>query len=134
MRRVFTAEAGGEIRTAEQSRATAKRLYERLVQHVSPVVGEAGFDALFARSLKKIRPSFSFLRELEAGGPAYDVSIHFFESLGKQKLDVVNQVAVDISVAFADLLSTFIGEGLTWKLLRDAWPEVLPGESPSGER
>ncbi len=49
-------EAGGEISTSAQSVATAKRLHEKLARHVAPVVGEAGFEAIFVRSVKITNP------------------------------------------------------------------------------
>lgn len=133
VRGLAAVEAGGRLRTSEQAVALAKQLHEKLVLHLAPVVGDAGMDALFARSVRKTKPDFPSLSELETGGPPQKVLAQLYEHLQKQKVAELEKIIVALMVAFIRLLSTFIGEGLTWKLVRQAWPECLPNEFPSGE-
>ncbi len=102
------------------------------MQVVSPVIGEAGFDALFARSLKKTKSAFPSLSGLETVGPPRRVLSHLCENLKKQEVALLEGMVVALMSTFIDLLSTFIGERLTWRLLRNAWPDALPKEPPLG--
>jgi hypothetical protein len=54
--------------------------------------------------------------------------------LKDEDADANAAILTALIVSFVKLLSTFIGEGLAWRLLRNAWPEVLPDEPPSGEK
>ncbi len=97
---------------------------------VAPVVGDAGFDALFARSLKKAKATLPALRDLNTTGPAPALLRQFFVHLETQEVQAIEDTVIGATVGFIKLLSTFIGEGLTWKLLLNAWPDVLPSEPP----
>ncbi len=123
-------EAGGKTLTSAQSVATATRLHEKLARHVAPVVGEAGFEALFSRSVKVTKSTFVCLRELRTKGSAQEVLRQFFEHLEKQEPAVVVAITEAVMASLVTTLCTFIGEGLTWQLLRSAWPD-LPNQPPS---
>jgi hypothetical protein len=132
IQRLLELEAGGETPTSAQSVATATRLYEKLARHVAPVVGEAGFEALFSRSVKITKSTFVYLRELRTTGSAHEVLRQFFEHLEKQEPALVAAVTEALMATLVTTLCTFIGEGLTWQLLRNAWPD-LPNQ-PSSEK
>ena len=132
MRRLLEVEAGGEIRTTAQGVATATRVHEKLMRHLSPAVGEAGLDALFSRSIKMTKPAFPSLQELETTGPAQRVLSQFFEHLEKQEAAVLAEITESLMVTLVRMLSAFIGERLTWQLLRNAWQD-LPSKPPSGD-
>ena len=129
IQRLRELEAGGETSTSAQSVATAERLHEKLARHVAPVVGEAGFEALFLRSVKITKSTFVCLQELRTTGPAQEVVRHFFEDLEKQEPAVVTSITETLMATLVTTLCIFIGEGLTWQLLRNAWPG-LPSQPP----
>ncbi len=132
LRQLLLLEAGGTISTSDDGVAIAKKLHQRLVQVVSPVIGDAGFDALFARSLKKTKPVFPSLQNWETDGPAHDALNRFCESLKMQEVAMIEPILLAMMVTFSGLLTTFIGKGLALRLLRDAWPDALPSAPPSG--
>lgn len=130
IRRLIDVEAGGEIRTPTQGAAIVTRLHEKLALHLAPVVGEAGLDALFSRCIKITKRTFPSLRELETTGSAQSVLSQFFQHLEKQEPATVGAITGSLMVNLVGMLSAFIGEGLTWQLLRNAWPD-LPSDPPS---
>jgi hypothetical protein len=130
VRRLLEVESRSAVGTSAERAALAKRLYEKLARHVSRAVGEAGLDALFTRSIKLTKPAFSCLRNLETTGPAQRVLSQFFEHLEKQEPAMIPTIIEALMLNFVSMLATFIGQGLTWQLLRNAWPE-LPREAPS---
>jgi hypothetical protein len=130
VRRLLEVEAGGEGHAAGQEVATATRFHDKLARHLSPVVGEAGFDALFSRSIKMTKSTFPSLCELETTGSPQSVLSRFFEHLEKEDPASVQAFTESLVMTLLGMLSAFIGEGLTWQLLRNAWP-TLPNEPPS---
>jgi len=129
IQRLRELEAGGETSTSALSVATAKRLHEKLARYVAPVVGEAGFEALFVRSVKITKSTFVCLQELRTTGPAQEALHQFFEHLEKQDPAAVASITEALMATLVTMLCTFIGEGLTWQLLRNAWPD-LPSQPP----
>jgi hypothetical protein len=124
IQRLRELEAGGETSTSAQSVATAERLHEKLARHLAPVVGEEGFEALFVRSVKITKSTFVCLQELRTTGPAQEVLRQFFEHLEKQEPAAVASITETLMATLVTTLCTFIGEGLTWQLLRNAWPDL----------
>jgi hypothetical protein len=47
--------------------------------------------------------------------------------LEHQELPVATDAAVAVLTTFGELLTSFIGESLTTRLLREAWPDDFPG-------
>jgi len=131
--RLLAFEVGGELRNVEDGTAAAARIYQKLNQRLSPIIGESGFEALFARTVKLTKPAVDGLEGIDTKGPADAVLNQLCPYLKKQAPAAITGIVMALIVTFVGLLSTFIGEGLTWKLLRNAWPEVLPNEPPSGE-
>lgn len=133
LRRSLTAEAGGETRTAAQMLVVARRRHESLIQHLAPIIGEAALDALVSQTLRKAKTDFPGLRDIERLGPGPEAMSEACEHFKKHKITELEEIIVALMVFFVNLLSTFIGKGLTWKLMRRAWPEGLPSEFPAVE-
>ncbi|MGQ0503868.1 MAG: hypothetical protein ACT4TC_00960 [Myxococcaceae bacterium] len=130
-RSALFAKAEGAPPTSAQIAAATAQLHQELTLSLSPIVGDAGFDALFARSLKKTKPAFAFLSEVQTSGPSLKVLSPLLETLKQQpEAAVAEEVVVTLLANFISLLSKFIGGGLAWRLLRNAWPDALPDESP----
>ncbi len=127
-------ETGERISTSEQGVELVKRLRQSLLKVIAPIVGEAAFEALFSRSLKKTKVAFLAPAKIESGGPAASEMTKFCESLKTQSATQIEEIVVSLLSSFTGLLSTFIGEALTWKLMRNTWPDVLPSEKPVGEK
>lgn len=131
--RLLAFETGGEHKGVDAG-ALASRIHAKLRLHLAPVIGDMGFDALFARAVKLAKPDMPALRDVDTSSDANTAVEQLCATL-RQAVPGEGQGAVSAVVStFVNLLSTFIGEGLTWKLLRNAWPEALPTEPPSGEK
>lgn len=95
--------------------------WERLIEQLSPLIGEVGLCALFARARHLTspqafpQPSSSDMRS----------SAILLEQLERQLADMDPAARADFNMALLDtfikLLSGLIGEALTTRLLNTAW-------------
>ena len=109
-------------------------MHGKLLEVIAPIMGSLAFDALFARTLKKTARSFPALQKTENSGPASSELTKFCERLKAQDSISIEPLIESMLGSFVALLTTFIGEALTWKLIRSAWPDVLPSETPVGKK
>lgn len=110
--------------------AATHRAYGDLSDVLDSLIGQAGTDALFGRAfLLTLRPYPSPLRlEKEADtAPIEQVTLW----LQRQDPVVASNAAVATFVKFAELLAALIGQPLTTRYLRRAWPE-FPEARPEG--
>ena len=106
----------GEGLGAEHGAATLARIHERLHRRLSILVGEVGFQALFARAVELTR---------RISGPADIGTPTSADGLLKQLGDHMrtqtdeHNAAVNTALVrnFVSLMATLIGENLTLKLL-----------------
>lgn len=105
----------------EQALAEGMLAWEQLAAHLSSLIGEAGFCALYARALAVAGAPEALVRS--------SASLRSIDSLvaqlreGLAVLDPAQACAVNAAVldTFTKLLSGLIGEGLTARLLNTAW-------------
>jgi len=107
----------------------AMNVWEKLATEIISVVGEEGFNSLYARSLFLTQSSFPWL----AARSVSPQSDHRFAEL---KIHLAEQTPVQARVAnilllitFTDILTALIGEALTTSILRSAWgsEELMAG-------
>ena len=111
------------------STAAARRAYDDLTRVSAPLIGQAGVDALTDRALRLAQQEYAWLaqtREPEHADRPFDAVI---VSLERQDRAVASEAAATVFAAFAGLLVTFIGEPLTERLLRQAWPDAWADSS-----
>ena len=100
---------------AEDSGTTAAgRVYDKLVAHLAPLLGEAGVQLMLVRSAR--------LAEI----PSVESSVSLRERLHAQDGAVATESTLALFGTFLTLLTTFVGERLTSQLLRTAWPTFEP--------
>jgi hypothetical protein len=96
-------------------------LWEQMATQIISIVGEGGFNSLYARSLFLTRAAFPWLA---TGSPSPQAEHRFAEL--KQCLDgqtpaqarAANRLLL---ITFTDILAALIGELLTTRILRAAW-------------
>lgn len=111
-RRLLTHEAGGS--SAEHTETTAAgRVYDKLVAHMAPLLGDAGVHLLLLRSAK--------LAEVAS----VESSVNLRERLHAQDGAIAPESVAAVFGTFFGLLTTFVGERLTIQLLRTAWPTFV---------
>lgn len=97
---------------AEDPSDEAARVLERLRVALARFAGSDGFTSLLRRALALASADDPVLRQVSVGTNG---SLEGLEH-------VAGDAVVAIIAQFLDLLVTFIGESLTLRLVRDAWP------------
>jgi len=115
---------------AEASATAAGRVYDKLIAQLGPVLGPAGVRALFERSAK--------LGRVESAGLADIAILESSTTLATfcRTLDpaVAANAMETLFGTFLSLVTTFIGERLTFQALRRAWPTIEATAAAEGKR
>lgn len=119
-RGVLALEAGGT--TTEALAAGAVSACEKISRRLAPLIGVEGVQSVFARALALTAARWPWLAAVLARSP--DGSPTGLRAvLSTQRPDAVLDASIDLLATFVGLLETFIGAGLTARLLHDVWPE-----------
>ena len=123
------AQRAGSAAGAAALAAAAQRAYDDLAQVSAPLIGQVGVDALTGRTLYLAQRQYSWLvhtREPEQWkGPFAQIVF----CLERQDPAVATEAAGAVLTILTGLLVTFIGEPLTARLLRKAWPDAFSDAS-----
>ena len=118
----------GNGRDAPAIAVAARRLCERFAQQLIPIIGQAGVAAICSRSLHLVQRQFPSIASIttQGDGPFAGVQMTL------QELDpsMAADTAVALLTTASQLLDSFIGEGLTTRLLRGAWPTDFNDDAP----
>ncbi len=108
---------------AEAIATAAGAVYGDLAQVLEPVIGHVGVAAMTDRALHLSTGAYAWLpsRETGAADPRFTQVI---EALKRQEPVLATEAAATVLAAILGLLATFIGEPLTARLVRQAWPDV----------
>ena len=100
----------------------AINLWEQMAAQIISVVGENGFNSLYARSVFLAQPKFPWLAA--ASSLSTQTDRRFAElkrSFEGQTPAQVNEANTLLLNTFTDILASIIGEQLTISILRSAW-------------
>ena len=128
LRRVLTRDAGKSA-DAQAVAAAAFRAYERLAQKLAPLIGAAGINAVCARSVHLTQREFSWLAPARSAELRDAPFTHVRVSLERQDPAVATDGAIAVLATVGELLASFIGDSLTTRLLREAWPDGFSNET-----
>ena len=109
--------------------APARALSEHFARLLTPLIGDAGVAAILARCLYLAQRHASDLAPVRASNRhegAFAPQQRFLEQLEPA---AALEAAVALLTAVSELLVSFIGEGLTTQLLREAWPDDFADDS-----
>ena len=124
----YEAAAGGN---SEPSESTVFRVCEKLRLPLCSLAGVAGFRSLISRALALARAEVSSLNSVEIGA---DGSIKGLDELGPQNDQDLSKAGGAILVAhLLGLLLTFVGEGITLRLIQNVWPESASDDRDPGK-
>jgi hypothetical protein len=124
---VFVPQAAGALLARERS---AEKAWTKLAEHLSPLVGDAGVQALLERSLTLSRAKFPWLA-LPADAPASEPPwVQLRACLDQQHPELAKAASLALLTTFLELLGRFIGEALALRLLCEVWPELVPETPP----
>jgi len=131
--RVITRRAGSS--TGAGGVAAAARLtHEDLTAVLAPLISSAGVAALWSRAFDLAQREYP---ADERRGNASTTDEPFGEVtlwLERQVPSAVTDAAAAIFAAFAQLLTTLIGEPLTTRYLEKAWPDGFSDAPPKGKK
>jgi hypothetical protein len=112
--------------------AGARRAYDDLAHVSTPLIGQAGIDALTARAVHLAQQEYSWLVDRREPERTDEPFAQVIASLGRQDPAIATDGAAALFATFAGLLVTFIGEPLTTGLLRQAWPKAFSDTHTEG--
>lgn len=131
--RVITRRTGSS-NGASAVAAAARLTHDDLTSVLAPLISSAGVEALWGRAFHLAQ------REYPAGEPEGDNSTtdeSFAQAslwLQRQAPSVAMDAAAAMFAAFAELLTTLIGEPLTTRYLEKAWPDGFSDAQPKGKK
>jgi hypothetical protein len=112
---------------AENVLDAAVVLWEAVAIQIISIVGEGGFNSLYARSVFLVQPAFPWL---VGDLPSDDRFSALRRCAATQTLEQVSAANSLLLITFTDILATLIGELLTTRILRSAWgiPDLVQTE------
>jgi hypothetical protein len=128
----IVADEEARLASAEEAVSAVRTIHEKLARVVSAVVGDAGFSAMFARTLRKTKPAHPCLASLTS--VQADSLEGLWRCLAGQPPGTVRTVAVALLDGFLTLLSTFIGAELTLRLFLSTWPDAVASALATAEK
>ncbi|MQA29583.1 MAG: hypothetical protein GEU82_07070 [Luteitalea sp.] len=109
--------------------ASALALHDELGACLVPIIGLAGVNAISRRCVLLAQRQFPWLGPASALGPHEVTLPEVIKALEQQPAAVATEAAVALLDGFGLLLTTFIGAGLTTRLLCQAWPDLVPDDT-----
>lgn len=108
--------------------------WERIAFHLTPLIGDGGFQSLYLRALHLALPECPRMTLLKRNSPTDDL----FQQL-RDDLALLDAVSTELCSnvlmnKFIELVSSMIGDSLTGQILRSAWGEPsIPGSTEDGK-
>ncbi len=116
-------------RSADKVADAAITLWAQMAVQIISIVGEGGFNSLYARSIHLTQPTCPWL-------PASSLSPQSDHRFAKLRLSLESQTPAQATEAnrlllltFTDILASLIGEQLTTRILRSAWDIDAPDQA-----
>jgi hypothetical protein len=117
------AQHAGSAAGAEALAAAAHRAYDDLARVSAPLIGQIGVNALTGRALHLAQREYSWLVQTREPAQGEGPFAQVIFCLERQEPAVATEAAGAVFAILTGLLVTFIGEPLTARLLRKAWPD-----------
>ena len=133
IQRVLTREAGTGA-DAKALAAATLRVYDTLAGQLALLIGDGGVRALSARSLHLVQRDFPWLAEARETDPSRGPFAQLGSSLERQEPAVATEAAAAALATLGGLLEALIGEALTMRVVRAAWPRAFPDETQQEAR
>jgi hypothetical protein len=103
-------------------------LWEQIASQIILIIGEGGFNSLYARSLFLSRPMFPWLPPGSAQTPSDNRFVELKQSFERQPPLQANKANCVLLITFTDILASLIGEQLTLRILYSAWGDDQLGK------
>jgi hypothetical protein len=123
------AQHAGSAADAEALAAAARRAYDDLARVSAPLIGQVVVEALTGRALHLAQREYPWLAQTREPEQAERPFTEVIACLERQDPAVAIEAAGAVFATLTGLLVTFIGEPLTARLLRQAWPDAFSDAS-----
>ena len=111
-----------ENKSSDTKTPAAWLVSEKLRPHLATLMGNTGFRALLSRALALAHPEAAWLRAVQVRA---DGSLEGLDEIDAQvDPDEIFEGCVVLLAELLGLLVAFIGENLTFQLVRDVWPKL----------
>jgi hypothetical protein len=120
--RVLKHQAGPDADAAALA-AASRRAYDELAGVLAPLIGQLGIDALAGRAVHLAQVEYPWLAETRESEPAEGPFTQVSVFLEQQDPALAAEAAGAVLAILMGLLATLIGESLTTRLIRTAWPD-----------
>ena len=117
---LLTLEAASQSASDTQEHA-AVRVCEKLRISLTRFVGAVGFASLMRRSLALARTEVPSLQNIKVNP---DGALEGLEVIVNEASHEGSEAAIAIARHLLTLLATFVGEPMTLRLVREAWPSL----------
>ncbi len=99
--------------------------WRTLAAHLSPLIGDGGFGALYGRTGRVLAARFNWLTMGSTAQTPEALFQILRQDLGRAEPQLAYEANAALLVTFTSLLSDLIGEALTTRLLDAAWNGAL---------
>ncbi len=96
-------------------------LWERLASELTSIIGDGGFQSLYARSMHLVRAQFPWIVVSSPAASTASLFENFKRCLEEQDSKTACEASITLLNIFIDILILLIGELLTTSILRSAW-------------
>lgn len=97
------------------------QLWERLASELTSIIGDGGFQSLYARSVHLARVTFPWIVLNQPAMPTVAVFANLKKCLEERDSTLACEASITLLKIFIDILILLIGELLTTSILRSAW-------------
>lgn len=102
--------------------AAAIDVWQKLAHQLISIIGEGGFQSLYARSLHLTSSTFPWIAESHASQTDSDSRfVNLKINLEGRDPAEAGEASIALLITFIDILALLIGELLTTSILRSAW-------------
>ncbi|MGZ3158602.1 MAG: hypothetical protein ACXU7D_00060 [Burkholderiaceae bacterium] len=100
---------------------TSIQLWERLATELITIIGEGGFQSLYARSLHLTSATYPWILPTHPWQQSESRFTGLHNSLASRDAAQAGDASIALLITFIDILATLIGEFLTTNMLHAAW-------------
>ena len=105
----------------------ATQVWVDLAAHLTPLIGEAGFCALYGRAARLAAPSDHWPAAVNGARSMDALLLSIKNNLASIEPDRAGAANLALLDSFTKLLAGLIGDGLTTRLLKSAWADRPEG-------
>ena len=124
--RITLARRAGEAPDASAVAEATFSIWHQVAARLVPVIGVRGVEVLFSRSMHLTSAAFPWLAIAEVKGGSGALLESVKTRLAGHEADTATEAGYTLLVTFTELLTIYIGESLSERLLGPVWVSTPP--------